>query len=347
MSLHARLLALPGIGRVSTRRILTARTMGGDFTDAQNFDARVHGVTYARLLRIVKQSGQFLSIAPRRPNLRKKTIISTKDMHISQHVDASTRRRKLLTLVTWNAAHLGTTTLSKHVALQRLVIDADADIVCVQESSGNEAAVVAAKRLGQDWQVGCSKNGDSSLIIFYHSKRVSVLAIKLRVSHGSFVRRPQIYFVKTHSMQFVLVHVHLRQSAPDEEMIATGRLVRRLQRRGYGKVVVMGDFNLEADDMGCQALREAGLVEVVRPPRGGVGDGLNMVCEATTVGGTAVDNVWMERDLRERVDDAWTFAFGGRGKALRQSGHSFAAARRARESDHLAVVVSVDSSVET
>lgn len=100
--------------------------------------------------------------------------------------------------------------------------------------------------------------------------------------------------------------------------------------------VVLGDFNKGAASSHFGPLHDAGFIELVGG--GEEKEGVDFLTEATSVAGSMLDNIFVEKAMRSEIVDAWVYRPGGAGRKLGESGHKSAGRLRSERSDHLPIV---------
>lgn len=172
-------------------------------------------------------------------------------------------------------------------------------------------------------------------------------------------RVPQVYSMRAirngqTSRTVTFAHVHVSCSETKLETEVLGESLRRYSKseeskdseNSDGVTMIIGDFNASATEKLSDVLRTAGFVELFSP-RGITADGaFTTVISSTTAAGHWLDNVWVRRNLRWRVRDAWCFDLASRRRSLTQTRRAYAAFRRAAHSDHLPLMVTLDMSTE-
>lgn len=356
------LLAIHGIGLISVNKIIAERLVNGDFLGREDFDRRVKGIKFARLEHLCAQGNVTLSLSPSSAPTRR---VGRPRHHIhDSNVIAgpsATADETSLVLATWNTGRMsrrGAFYEAKMGHLLRFVDDCGAHVLMLQEvcrGVGRDMSRRLSAEFGVSWMLHHDEFGDRSLVMLYRSDRAMMSVLPTDGSPNifglteNFQRRPQLAFVHANeypSESFAIINVHLHQADPRPEISSIAEVVtlveRFLRRKGQiASVMVVGDFNLNADSKAFDRLRRRRMVELVCPERLIAPHPYQVLHAETTVGGQWYDNFWVAERKRPCVREAWCFDFGGRRRNLKQSGYEFAAEKRSSSSDHLPLVLRI------
>lgn len=368
--------SVSGLGVRTFNKIVTERSLHGDFQGAPDFDRRVKGITFARLELLFERSNfklAFSSSSDRTssPPLRRPTSYIQPALIAQLRSSPKQRERNpksdLVVVSSWNAGQMSRLSdqyEQKVEHLLRFVADADADILCLQEvckGVAEDLCIRLSSKFETPWltfknQSKEKRAKNNGLATLYHQKKVRGRAdfkheLNVLLSER-FRRSPEVvlFGIKGNRNRIaVLVNVHLSQDDPREEICALALVVDKLrhclekEQASAVTLMVIGDFNMNSDSGAFSAMRDLNLVELVRPA-----SKLEKPCNpykkihsATTVGGNWYDNIWISEESREKIKDVWCFEFGGRKQSLHQNGYQYATQRRMCSSDHLPLVAKV------
>lgn len=340
-----------GIGTLSINRIITQRSLNGNFISAQDFDHRVARLSFTKLQRLCAHHSITLSlltaivrasqISPITPPASTSTV--TAQPVFQKH---PTQARDIV-ITSWNATHLShkrSSFLNKMDHLVVCVRDADTAILVLQEVSLSSIPAIQKQlsiHSSSAWTSYIEPSAHASLAILFQPSRLSVTSCKPAIPlPPAFARPPQIARLADHDGNtIIIVNVHLSQSDPAPEVLALSDVVSGLQDSSEC-VCVIGDFNVDGNAHAFDPFLENNFVDLFRPVGTGTPPhGFRVVETRTTFGGICVDNFWIHARFRHLIGNAWCFRFAGRGKDLRQSSHAHAAERRAASSDHFPIVL--------
>lgn len=356
------LLPIHGIGLKSVNKIIAERLVNGDFLGRDDFDRRIRGIKFARLDHLCAQANVILSLSPSSAPTRR---VGRPGHHMHDSNDivgpSASSDEASLVLATWNTGRMsrrGAFYEAKMGHLLRFVDDCGAHVLMLQEvcrGVGRDMSKRLSAEFGVSWMLHHDEFGDRSLVMLYRSDRAMVSAVPADESPNNFgltdnfQRRPQLAFVHANECPnecFAMINVHLHQADPRPEIFSIAEVVtlleRFLRRKGWvASVMVVGDFNLNADSKAFDRLRRRRMVELVCPERLVAPHPYKVLHAETTVGGQWYDNFWVAEGKRPYVREAWCFDFGGRRRNLKQSGYEFAAEKRSSSSDHLPLVLRI------
>lgn len=221
-----------GLGVLSINRIMTERSLHGDFLGEQDFNRRVVRLTFAKLKRLCSAKDLVISFEPKRDgwysNVMDYSSVSTActaSVHLvpvtplselgveekgpkTKEVSTIEMRNldvndRALVIATWNAARLSTRGRAFDEKLRHLCTflnDSRAQLVAIQEVSA-DALTHIMERIPEStalpWALFKSDQANSvnSLAIIYRQDRVHLTLIDTPKSADAFVRRPQIVLV--------------------------------------------------------------------------------------------------------------------------------------------------------
>ncbi|CAN8072473.1 unnamed protein product [Agarophyton chilense] len=361
-----------GVGIRTLNKITTERALNGSFQGAADFDRRVKGIKFSKLEKACAEQDLVLSFETSTTKRSVRTRRGRPYIHPSLLRGASSfaeeKRQQVkedIVLSSWNAGRMSVYSEryeEKIGHLFRFITDAQTDILSLQEVCEGVAEDLCDRlreKSGVIWRCCEAYGGDevlgSGLATLYRLDKFfeyrGVRQLESLLIALPFKRAPEIILLGTseRSDEYIaLINVHLDQVDPREEIRAVASIVRKLRQLLQDDlmndtIIVLGDFNMNSDSVAFSPLREAALVELVRPPAepGLLWHPYGTIQSATTIGNQWYDNIWISEGSRGRVKDAWCFDFGGRRQSLGQSGHKHAAQKRASCSDHLPVVVRV------
>lgn len=373
MELKNKLDLIPGIGVRTYNKIVTERELNGSFHGGADFDRRIRGVTFSRLVQLCRAAGVSVSfedsntterICPRTPKLYINPMLWREVRLVPEEGDKE-KEYESIVLSSWNAGRMsryGDRYEEKVAHLVRFIADSDADILSLQEVYGNvlrDLCTRLTKEFGTVWKVCLTDNAEemqrSGLATLYRTRKVRSHS-EINISDQflallPFKRVPEMFLfrIKGNGKNIALINVHLDQTDPSEEISAVALIVRKLGQvlqthSTNTTLMVVGDFNLNSDALAFSPLRDESFVELIRPPRSStwLWTPYRTMQSPTTIGGQWYDNIWISERSRSIVKDAWCFDFGGRKQSLIQSGYKYAALKRASCSDHLPVVVKIE-----
>ncbi|PXF46282.1 hypothetical protein BWQ96_03938 [Gracilariopsis chorda] len=364
---------IPGVGVRTFNKIVTERALNGSFRGAPDFDRRIKGVTFDRLVKLCHTAGLGVSFEdsvkatrnrPRYPRLYINPMLWKEVSVVPEEVDEQNVYESVV-LSSWNTGRMSRYSdryEDKVAHLVRFVADADADIISLQEVYENvvqDLCTRLTEKFGAAWRM-CNADtveevNGNGLATLYRNEKVrrqsEIKSLDQFLALLPFKRVPEVVLFdmnKKCEESIALINVHLDQTDPSEEISAVASLVRKLRQvlRNHSTkttLLVVGDFNMNSDALAFTPLRDASLVELFRPPRCSkwCWTPYRTIQSPTTIGGQWYDNIWISERSRSMVKDAWCFDFGGRKQSLMQSGYKYAAQKRASCSDHLPVVAKV------
>lgn len=372
-ALFAFCLTVPGLGRRTANRILAVRESDGVFVSVGDFDRRVPRLTWSRFESCAAAFGVFISLD--RPVRAKPTDSSDGSSALSCSIagtfqsDPDAPMPDLcahpVRIATWNAGHF--TLNSQHLRakaahLVRFMRDSGGvAVLAMQEVHGEVPSYVArvfAEQLGGEWATVCPEaDGECLMPVFvYDATRLaarnatSVIPEELLTQ---WLRRPVVALFEFHqprtsgTQHFALANVHLSTRYKESEATLLPEAMQHVQSHlaevgGEGDMcMLIGDFNVSADAACFKDLKDAGLIELVRPPEtcSSPVEESGYLTTPTTVGKNWYDNFWMSGRARAGLEDAWCFDFGGRCRGLSHANaYEYAGMRRSLRSDHYAVV---------
>ncbi|KAI0559166.1 Endonuclease/exonuclease/phosphatase [Gracilaria domingensis] len=366
------LQAVNGIGIRTLNKITTERALHGSFQGAADFDRRVRRVTFSKLEQACAEQQLVLSfettaVKRHMGTRRRESYIHPSLLHeIPPHGSRDRKRfNDHIVLSSWNTGRM--TTCSERYEekvghLFRFMADSKTDILSLQEVCEGVTEDLCDRLLektGVVWS-SCEAYGQGDdlgtglatlfrLDKFFELGDTRQLDTLLDVL--PFKRIPEIVLLGISERGdecITLINVHLDQADPREEIGAVAAVVRKLRQvcqhdQEDEMIIVLGDFNMNSDSLAFSPLREAALVELIRPPTETrlLWHPYHTIQSATTIGNQWYDNIWISKGSRNRIKDAWCFDFGGRRQSLGQSGYQYAAQKRASCSDHLPIVAKV------
>lgn len=290
-----------------------------------------------------------------------------------------------ITIVSWNTARLSPHTKTfwgKIGHILTFVEDCKADIIALQEVHKEGLGPLCralTQATGDSWVIKQDTFGtisDPSLAMLVRTSTVTLRQADDHWNHGAMddtwtfskagkrfrsvrkgirtlTRVPQVYSMRAtrggqtgRTVTFAHVHVSCSETRLETEVLGESLRRYNMDENSDGITMIVGDFNASATESLSNALRTAGFIELFSP-RGVTADGtFTTVSSSTTAAGQWLDNVWVCRDLRRHVCDAWCFDVASRRRSLTQTRRAYAASRRAAHSDHLPLMVTLSMEAE-
>lgn len=349
-----------GLGRKLAHRVILER-LNGPFLSDLDYDRRVKGLKFQRLRTLASKSGFSVKLlladidTDAAPHTASKGSCSANHKE-SKGKDVSpldTPSLSRMQIASWNAGQMSLNSVhyySKAQHLLRFVQDAgDLSIICVQEvysGVADDLAVLLSASTRARWRSSTHWHRHSSSrmafrkAILYRADTATFQTPDIPAKLlGKFRHPPQLAILRLPSgATLAIAHVHFSFRAPQPDLAQLPALLQALDAHATTTIAV-GDFNANPNTSSFAALRTLGYVDVIHssdgvPPH----PYLTLRC-ATTAGGSWYDNVWMRRNDRAALRNAWVFDFGGRVATLGEKPYARVTRRRGERSDHLPIAV--------
>lgn len=153
------------------------------------------------------------------------------------------------------------------------------DIIALEEVMNENGIKTLNDKLGNDYgyvlskAVGTKKYKEHYAIIYKKSKVNEIKYVGVyNDKFNDFIREPAAFYIKSNNFDFVLIPVHsIFGDDPKKRMIEASKYVNVydyfLEKIKEEDIIILGDFNLPANDKAFVSLKKRNMVNIINPEK--------------------------------------------------------------------------------
>ncbi|WP_231723209.1 endonuclease/exonuclease/phosphatase family protein [Caviibacter abscessus] len=181
-----------------------------------------------------------------------------------------------ISIASFNIARLGESK-KDYKALVKII--KKFDIIALEEVMNEDGIITLNEKLGKEYDyilskaVGSKKYKEHYAIIYKKSKVNEIKNIGVyNDKKDDFIREPSAFYIKSNKFDFVLIPVHsIFGDDPKKRMIEASKYVEVydyfLDKTNEEDIIILGDFNLPANDKAFLNLKKKNMVNIINPEK--------------------------------------------------------------------------------